>query len=408
VNASRNARAVLRLAQVLGLIVLGAAAFGIRLVTPPRIEASRAAGRVLCDVLWRLGPAFVKVGQMLSSRVDVLPAPFCAELQEGLAFGRRHRRRPSGPSHDIGSVAAVRRTQLDGVEVAVKTLHPRAAARLETDLALLSTLTGAADLVLRRWSVPLPQIVDEITTAIRRQTDLLAEADALRSMGRLEQNLPVALPRVLDEHSDGTRLMMTWLPGQDGGRDFAHPRRTAKRLVLALYEMLFITGVVHCDLHPGNWWELPDGRLAIVDAGFTYRLADDVREHFAEFFLGMSAGNAEVCATHALAVTIMPVSGPTEAAFRRDLEELIATTTGMTAGEFSLAGFAARFFAIQRRHNAFSKAEFIFPFTALLAIEGQVKQLDPKINFQSLAGPVVLRSLIARTRAARSATAPKP
>lgn len=386
-----------RICRIALVLAVGAAALVGELARNPRAGLARATGRVVCDVLWKLGPAFVKVGQMLSSRLDVLPEALCAELQHGLAFGRARHAHIEG-FHDVGSVAGVRRERIDRTDVAVKTILPAAAQQLETDLALLTALVRVADVVLRRWSVPLPQIVREITRSIRRQTDLVAEADALRAMSALERTLPIALPRVLDEASSADQLVMTWLPGQHEGREFTNPRRAAKRLVLTVYEMLFNTGVVHCDLHPGNWWELPDGRLAIVDAGFTYELADDIREHFAEFFLGMSACNAEVCATHALAVTISPVGPAAEESFRRDMEDLIATTTGMTAGDFSLARFASRFFAIQRRHNAFSKAEFIFPFMALLAIEGQVKQLDPKINFQALAGPVVLRSIVERAR----------
>jgi ubiquinone biosynthesis protein len=397
-NGANIIKAAGRSTQIAGIAVLTGLSVAIGLVRSPRAEATQLVGRALCEALWRLGPAFVKVGQMLSSRLDVLPEELCAELQEGLAFGRAHRA-PTAAYHDVGSVALVRRARIDSLDVAVKTIHSGVARQLETDLTLLTTLAGLADLVLWRWSAPMPQIVAEIATSIRRQTDLVAEADALRAMSGLELTLPVAVPHVLDAQSDDTRLVMTWLPGQSGGRAFTNPRRAAKRLVLAVYEMLFVTGTVHCDLHPGNWWELPDGRLAIVDAGFTYELADDIREHFAEFFLGMSAGNAEVCATHALAVTISPVDSDLRASFRADMQELIQSTTGMTAGDFSLARFAGRFFAIQRKHRAFAKAEFIFPFMALLAIEGQVKQLDPGINFQALAGPVVLRSIVARARA---------
>lgn len=242
----------------------------------------------------------------------------------------------------------------------------------------------------------------EISESVRRQTDLAGEADTLRRLASLERNLPVLLPTVLSERSDERQLTMTWLPGQPTGREFSDNRRVAKRLVLTVYEMLFITGIVHCDLHPGNWWELPDGRLAIVDAGFAYQLDDEMRSHFAEFFLGMASNNAELCATHALAACAVPVSAADQAGFRADLQTLISSTTGMTAGDFSLTAFAARFFAIQRRHHAYSRATFIFPFMALLAIEGQVKQLDPGINFQALAGPVVLRAIVNRARTGSS------
>ncbi|MDR8413086.1 AarF/UbiB family protein [Nonomuraea sp. 3-1Str] len=358
----------------------------------------RDAGAVVSAALWRLGPAFIKVGQMLSSRRDLFAAAFCEELESGLARGRAG---GAEEGVEIGSVASVERHLVGGVDAAVKTIHPTAAERLRVDLGLITAMTGIAGALLRRSGPTLRHVVHEMCASVRRQTDLVAEAAALRRLEDLELVLPVVFPRVLDDASGPDVLTMTWLPGQAGGRRFADPRRTAKRLVLTLYEMLFVNGVVHCDLHPGNWWELPDGRLAIVDAGFTYELDDEMRTHFAEFFLGMSSGNAEVCATHALAAAAQPVSPEHEKAFRRDMEHLIGSITGLTAGSFSLTGFAARFFAVQRRHRAFSRAEFIFPLMALLAIEGQVKQLDPGINFQSLAGPVVLRSIVARARAGR-------
>jgi ubiquinone biosynthesis protein len=359
---------------------------------------SRACGLAVSAALWRLGPAFVKFGQMMATRQDVLPAAFCRELMTGLALGAGGRARYGTEATEIGSVAAVTRTRVGGVDVAVKRIHPGAVRQLEIDLDLLRRLTALAMAVVPRSSLPLPQIVEEMCRSIRRQTDLRAEAQTLDRLAPLADALPIVLPRVLHDHSNDEQLVMTWVPDQRTGPP-DHRRRSAKRLVLSVYEMLFITGVVHCDLHPGNWWELPDGRIAVVDAGFAYELDDEMRTHFAEFFLGMASANPDICATHALAACATPIPPQREAAFRKDMQELIRSTTGLTAGSFSLARFATRFFLIQRRHQAYSRATFIYPFMALLAIEGQVKQLDPGLNFQSLAGPVVLRAIVNRARA---------
>ncbi len=394
---------ILAIGTACGLRLLPVAAGG--LLPGRRGSVAAESGRILSRYLWRLGPAFVKAGQLLSTRQDVLPPQLCRELQAALAFGREAVRDPATGElriADVGSVATVRRARVRGTEVAVKSIRPGTVERLELDLGVLRLLTAGLMRLMPRSRLPLPQIVHEITESVRRQTDLAGEADTLRRLATLERTLPVLLPTVLPDRSNDRQLTMTWLPGQAGGRDFSSDKRVAKRLVLAVYEMLFITGVVHCDLHPGNWWELPDGRLAIVDAGFAYQLDDEMRSHFAEFFLGMASNNAELCATHALAACAVPVSAADEAGFRADMEHLISTTTGKTAGDFSLAAFAARFFAIQRRHHAYSRATFIFPFMALLAIEGQVKQLDPGINFQALAGPVVLRAIVNRARTGSS------
>lgn len=365
----------------------------------------RAGGMVASTCMWRMGPAFIKVGQMMSTRKDVLPSAFCEELESGLARGRAGTTTGAAASEtdvEMGSVAMVRRCRIDGVDVAVKTVHPGAVEQLRLDLDLITAFTDVTFHFLRRSGGPLRGIVREMCESVRQQTDLVVEGRTLQAFADLERTLPVVFPRVRDAASNADQLVMTWLDGQPETRSFVNRKRAAKRLVLAVYEMLFVTGVVHCDLHPGNWWEMPDGRLAIVDAGFSYELDEDMRTHFAEFFLGMSSGNAEVCATHALAAVAEPISEVREVGFRQDMEELIATTTGLTAGSFSLAGFATRFFAIQRRHHAYSKAEFIFPFMALLSIEGQVKELDPGINFQAMASPVVLRAIVNRARTGTS------
>jgi ubiquinone biosynthesis protein len=408
-SAPAVARSVVRSVQIVAVLCGGCARLaGVLVRARGSTERSAgAAGKIICACLWRLGPAFVKVGQMMSSRRDVLPDRLCDVLEAGLARGRVGN--DASAEIEIGSVAVVRRQRFGNVDVALKTIQPDAAERLRVDLDLIGLLARWCAAPMRRSGGPLRAVVHEICESVRRQTDLVAEAATLSRFEELEDVLPVVFPHVLTGYSDADRLVMTWVPGQAGGRRFDNERRVARRLVMTVYEMLFVTGTVHCDLHPGNWWSLPDGRLAIVDAGFSYELDEDMRSHFAEFFLGMASGNAEVCATHALAAAAKPVAPADEAGFRSDMEELIATTTGMTAGDFSLAGFAARFFAIQRRHRAFSRAEFIFPFMALLAIEGQVKQLDPRINFQAMAGPVVLRSIVNRARTGSSRGArPRP
>jgi len=405
-----RARTMARAMRILGSIVK----VGVRLVPSlarclvdgDRQRLAAAAGRIISQQMWILGPAFVKIGQMMATRQDVLPPALCRELRLSLAFGhgggRDRPRQHAQVVTEIGSVAQVTRSVVDDTAVAVKRIHPGAARALENDVAVVRALCRIAGRVLPTAERPLTQVTEEVCRSVQRQTDLVTEARTLERLGVLADTLPVVVPRVLPGHSDSSRLVMTWVDGQDhSGRRQPGPR-AAKRLVLAVYEMLFVTGVVHCDLHPGNWWELPDGRIAMVDAGFSYEIDDEMREHFAEFFLGMSSANAEVCATHALAVCAVPVSPAQETAFRTDMDRLIRANTGLTAGHFSLARFAADFFRIQRRHNAWSRATFIYPFMALLAIEGQVKQLDPGLNFQSLAGPVVLRALVNRARSGSS------
>lgn len=369
-------------------------------------RAPERVGAVVSDLCIGLGPAFVKLGQLVSTREDLLHRRTCRVMRErlalghGFAAGEREGSGENGAHRRSGSIAVVeRRTGPEG-DTAVKTCHPRVRERLEADLSVVEAAARVIGRLPVCRGVPVVALADDFCAVVRRQTDLIAERAALERFATLEDRHPVVFPRPLGDPAGQDRdvLVMEWIPGQEQA-DRHHPGARGGRLLLTLvFEMLFTTGEVHCDLHPGNWWFLSDGRLAVVDGGFTYTLDRATQEHFTEFFLGMAAGNSEVCADHALAVSMNPVSAEDERGFRQDLDHLITKVHGMTAGTFSLAAFIADFFLIQRRHNAYSRTSFVFPLVALLAVEGQVKQACPDLNFQAVAHPVILRGLLSRNR----------
>ena len=348
--------------------------------------------RLLVPMFWHLGPAYVKLGQLLASRRDILPPNVCAIFTRGFV-------QPTKTATTYaGSMATVSPTHVAGEKFAVKRIKPDAAKLLELDTAIMLRAAYLASKL--PLAAPLAGILHELCVAIRRQNDLEAERRALERFAELESALPVNFPRPVESAQPADLLVMTWLPDQEDHSIQQSPR-AAKHLMEVLFEMLFVSGYVHCDLHAGNWWVMRDGRLAIVDAGFCYELDDDLMDHFAEFFLGLAAANSSTCADRALAVCIEPLAADAEQQFRRGMDVLVSKYAGRRAGDFSLPEFAADLFKLQRKHHAYARADFIFPFTALLAIEGQVRSLDPTLDFQDLAGPPALRGLIGRARSRR-------
>lgn len=358
-----------------------------------------AAADAICwavaNCLWRLGPVFVKLGQVLSTRPDLLDARLCAALRSSLAFGVDRRGVDAGDCIFVaaGSVADLYRVRRNGQDLAVKILRPGVTRTLQIDLTVVES---AVRLLARLFPCfkGVPPIVAELSAAVRQQVDLGAERDRLVAMSALESTCNVVLPRPIPGLCTPERLVMTWLPGQGVKVDSQVTRGLAKELLRTVFEMLFVTGIVHCDLHPGNWWARIDGRIAIVDAGFSWKLEPEMQAHFREFFLGMATNDGNLCATHALAVTGKPLSDQAARAFRSDLCELVGKVHGMSSAEFSLTAFAKDFFAIQRTHGAISDPAFVFPIVALLSIEGQIRALDPEIDFQAVALPVLLRSFL--------------
>ena len=402
---------------VAGTRGLGAA--GMRTVRNRHRRAApdRTAGDEIAAGLARLGPAFVKGGQMISTRADLLSPAWCA------ALGRLTDRMEPMPAADCrralaacyppgrdwpfaafdqralasGSIACVYRGRLhDGREVAVKVRRPGIARGMHADFRLLALGAGAAQRMPRLRGTPMRRMVEQIAPAVLDQLDLAREAAML---DRLRANLGdlVHIPEPLHAAGGEGVLVMEYLDrlGRfDVGAFPPDRRREIVRNVLrAVYRMLFADGLVHCDLHPGNLYLRPDGEVVIVDAGFVVELSPRVRKQFARFFLFMAVGKGDACADVVLASAAPVPPGRDLDRFRRGIRELIASTHRRRARDFRLATFANRLFTLQRTHGITAAPEFVFPLLSLLVLEGMVLDFDVDVDFQAEAVPTLLKAL---------------
>jgi ubiquinone biosynthesis protein len=408
----------------LTLVVLGAAALAGLCLAAVR---GRAAGRRfvyrrLTMLLMRLGPTFVKAGQVLGTRRDVLPVALCEELSTlqdsvaplsraatlralGEAYGADHARvLPRIDPHPVasGSVACVYRGTLpSGQTVALKLRRPGIERDMRLDLRLIR---GGATLAARLKpfrGMPVEAVVGEMCDAVLGQLDFTREAAALR---RLRDNLSavprVWVPRVNQDASRPRCIVMEFIP--DLALDTASAcsaamrRRFAASALTSIYQMLFVDGFVHCDLHPGNLYFTRGGQVVVLDAGFSVQLTERLRRLFAEFFKNMSIGDGRRCAEIVLDSAAGVHDGADIEGFLDRMANLVERNHGLPAKEFSLMAFATEMFDLQRRAGIHAAPELIFPLLSLLVIEGTIRTLDPDIDFQETARPVLMRGLYAR------------
>jgi ubiquinone biosynthesis protein len=383
----------------------------------------RAAGRAhlyrrLVHLITRLGPTFVKAGQVLGTRRDVLPGELCDELSvlqdsvpplrpaETARALREAYDDPGAVFEEFGlepvasgSVACVYRARLhSGQEVAVKLRRPGVARLMTLDVTVIQRIAAVMARLPVLRGLPVNEVMRHMGDAVLGQLDFAREAASLR---RLRANLAVVprvwVPLVHLAESRPRSIVMEFIPGLDVEAPRRHPpaarRRFAASGLTSIYQMLFVDGFVHCDMHPGNLYFTDRSQVVVLDAGFSVQLSERLRRLFAEFFMNMSIGRGERCAEIVLESAAGLRDSADPAGFRVRMADLVRRNHKVPAKDFSLMAFATEMFDLQRRFGVHAAPELIFPLLSLLVIEGTVHDLDPELDFQETAKPVLMRGL---------------
>ncbi|MEV0774244.1 ABC1 kinase family protein [Streptomyces sp. NPDC050433] len=374
-------------------------------------------------IIERLGPAFIKFAQIASTREDVMPPRVCGALRrlhdavEPMRPDdvRRALTEHFGPDWaDVlrdfspeplgsGSIACVYPARLaDGTPVAVKLRRPDLTDVMRRDVAILCGVFALAGRLPGLRGAPLSDMARAVGASVLHQLDLQAEAENLALLHEDLSTLEfVAVPEPVKELCGESCVVMGFVPGVREVVDVAElneeRRRTlADQTLRSVFEMLFCTGLVHCDLHPGNLRLTRTGSVVVLDAGFVYRTPEVVRENLALFFLNLGFRNGPRCAEAVLASAEQVDKHSDIDAFVEDMTRLVDRFGGTTARDFDLIEFSTELFASQRRNGIYASSEFVFPLLALLMVEQTVRRLDPDVDFQAIARPIVFRAAAGR------------
>jgi ubiquinone biosynthesis protein len=179
---------------------------------------------------------------------------------------------------------------------------------------------------------------------------------------------------------------------QAAGAQRASSRAALISALNSLYRMIFVVGLIHCDLHGGNLHFLPGDRVVLVDFGFVADFSYEDRLRFAEFFYSMVANDGERAAEITLELASFVSPRLERKAFEAEVVSLVDSVAGRPAQEFLVAEFVASLFDIQRRHGVQGTVAFTMAIVSLLVFEGMVRQVDPNLDFQARAKPFILRA----------------
>ncbi|WP_456420173.1 ABC1 kinase family protein [Thermovibrio sp.] len=286
-----------------------------------------------------LGGAFVKIGQLLSTRVDILPSDFVRELE------KLQDRVPPQPLKELlksypqlknffsyvepepigsGSVAQVHRAILkSGREVALKVIRPQAERLIRQDISILKFLVALSSLLYPPLKdFRLPQVVEEIERMLLDELDLSREAAYMELFRKFSEKEPsFYVPEVFWEFTSTRYLVSEFIRGEKISKlraPLEKRKELAERFVHIVHRTIFELGVFHGDLHPGNIFLLEDGRFAFVDFGIVGRLSPDTLHEFFLFSLGVMNRDVELIVDSLRRIGALP-EGVNEKLLKREI-----------------------------------------------------------------------------------------
>lgn len=374
-------------------------------------------------VLEELGPTFIKMGQILATRVDLFPPEYISEFEKlldevpSLPFEEllpQLQEDIGGPVEEVfreidrqplaaASLAQVHRALLkDGTQVILKIRRPGIRTIIEGDLRLLHRLVEVIEAdtpELRRYHPR--EIVRQFAQSLRRELDFAAEGrSAERVAAQLAEDANIHIPAVYWELT-GERLnvqeYIAGIPGRDlSGVEKAGLDRKllAERGTKAVMKMIMEDGFFHADPHPGNVFFLPDNRLAFIDFGMMGRLTEERREQVVALLYGM------VSHMPAKVVEILEdwsgILKTDEQALAVEIEAFVDRYSALSLKELSLPMMLTDFLEILRDHNLSLPADLALLIKAYITLDGFGRHLDPYFNTLFFAAPYIEKLMAAR------------
>jgi ubiquinone biosynthesis protein len=399
--------------------------------------------RVRC-ALEELGPTFVKLGQLLSTRVDLFEPEWIAELS------KLQDATPPAPWPDVyarlledfgappdevfatfdatplaaASIAQVHRATLpDGTAVVVKVRRPGIRPVVEADLRWLARIAQLAEAESSDLRMFHPQeMVRQFTQSIRRELDFASEC---RNAECIAENFatyvdadtpvpppakkgavqkapvpPIVIPRVYWDWS-GERICVQDFVDGIPGRQLAavdaaglDRKLLARRGARAVLKMIIDDGVFHADPHPGNVFYLPGNRIAFIDFGMVGRLSETRREELTRLLLGLVKREPERVAEVLLGWTgERPVD---ERLLTQEIQAFVDQYHGVALKQLKLGTMLGDLLAILRARNLQLPADLALLVKACISLEGMGSELDPDFDMAAEALPILEAAMLQR------------
>jgi ubiquinone biosynthesis protein len=354
-----------------------------------------------------LGLTFLKFGQVLAMRRDLLPDAYIDELellhdqlpaQDFAAVRATVEAGLGAPLSELfatfsetpiaaATIAQVHEaTMRDGRRVAVKVQRPGLEAMIATDIAALNFLVALGEKFFPRLrALDLPVVVREFAYSLSRETDFIHEARSIVLFRTALKDVPeLWIPNVVAECSGETVLTLEFAAGE---RVDLHARQhpeampgAIKTLVRLMLQTIFEEGLFHADPHPGNVLVLADGRLSLLDFGMTGELDEPMRDSLTLLLEAVVKGDARA-ATEAYLEMVSGSEKANRAGLLVDIKAAIYEIHRSDLADVSIGDAFDSLLRAGSRHGVHNPAEFFLLTRAFVILEAMIRQLDADHNY---------------------------
>jgi ubiquinone biosynthesis protein len=362
----------------------------------------------LRETFEELGLTFLKLGQVLAMRRDLLPDAYINELEllhdqlpaQGIDSVRATIEAALGaPLTELfasfsekplaaATIAQVHEaTMKDGRHVAVKVQRTGLEAIISTDIAAMSYLVKLAESLFPRLrALDLPVLVSEFSSSLTREIDFSREARAIVLFRTALADIPdLWIPDVVTKYSSGNVLTLEFSAGERVDLYARqHPEAMPKvinTLVRLMLQTIFEEGLFHADPHPGNVFVLPDGRLSLLDFGMTGELDEAMRESLTHLLEAVVKGDARATKEAYLEMAPLGIEKVNRAALLLDIKAVLYEIHRSDLAEVSIGNAFDSLMRAGTRHGVHNPAEFFHLTRAFVILEGLIRQLDPDHNY---------------------------
>jgi len=406
---------------------------GLQMISRKRrekIERLTRAERVRM-ALEELGPTFIKMGQILSTRPDLMPVEFIRELGklqdhvppfEYTKAEKIFEMELGVPINEVfeyfdkvpmasASIGQVHRARLrDGEEVVVKIQRPDIRKTVEVDLEIIFHLASLMERHLKEMEIHRPtRIVEEFARTLEKELDYSTEASHQERFAmQFLKNSEVYVPKIYREASTGKVLTMEYINGikaseidrlDEAGLD---RREIARRGFDLIMNQIFVHGFFHADPHPGNVFILPGNVICYLDFGMMGRIGRKSRENFADLIMNIVRRD-EAKATESLLKLSISDEQPDKHVLERDVADFVDRHFYRPLKELDLERLLHQLLEMAARHRLTIPPDLFMMIKALSTVEGLGRMLDPDFDAVEQSTPFVRRIQMERLHPKRIA-----